>query len=963
VPEHYLLGIDTGGTFTDAVLLDTNKQVIAAAKSLTTRFDLAVGIGGALDQLPQAALERVALVSLSTTLTTNSVVEGKGSPVCMLLAGYDAAQIKASGMVELLGAEAICSLPGGHDAGGHPMAALDEAASKAAILKHAPRVSAFGISASFAVRNPQHELQLRAWVSELCDKPVTCGHELASSLGAPRRALTVALNARMVSHVKALIDSVTHTLHARQIDAPLMIVKGDGSLINAHSALERPVGTVLSGPAASVIGACTLSGTQNAIVADMGGTTTDIAVVRNGQPELSVDGALIGDWRPMVEAVKVYSIGLGGDSEVRFLGGKGLAIGPRRVVPISLLAHQHPEVLPVLERQQNESPHGSQIRFALRLQSDAAHISRLPNDELRAWEWLAQGPVDLERSNIEDRPLSRALARLERKGLAIYSGFTPSDAAHVLGMASHWSQPAAEMAARIWARQMRYLYGLGTWTLGDAVAPSRQVVDLVLSTICQKLIEAGLNDAGQMHEDRASTMAALLTHMALQGRSAATSEPATAADSRPLSGPHASAPSSVFSLRFAPDMPLVAVGAPAASYYPAVADALGMPLVVPRYAEVANAVGAVLGQVAQRIHITVTQPVRGTFRVFAKEGPKDFAGVEAAIAHAKELAATEATHNALNAGADRVQVAFSQRDNMVNNDIDGAMFFEAIVTATASGAPRMGKHAHADGSAKTGAIETTAQQLASTLAEHGLQLRGHFVPAESDALPALPNGARAAMVYMVGVVGSGFWPHFKASTFYSDGLPDPLDRWSRSLGQELAARFGGLALYPFDGPPYHPFQQWADRCEPTQPSRMLLRIHPAHGLWHAYRFVLAVPQEPGCAPIAPAVTTAAIDSPTMATGTPLSSSAPQSPAPDLCATCSGQPCLQACPVGAYTGTTFVLQACADHLHTPAGQNCMEQGCQARAACPVAAHLRYTPEHAAFHMQAFARSHSPDAPRS
>ncbi len=665
----YFLGIDTGGTFTDAVLLDEAKQVIAAAKSLTTRFDLAVGIGGALDKLPQEALNQVTLVSLSTTLTTNSVVEGKGSPVCVLLAGYDAAQIKASGMLELLGAEAIVSLPGGHDAGGNAIALLDEEASKAAIVKHAPRVSAFAISASFAVRNPQHELQLRAWVKQLCDKPVTCGHELASSLGAPRRAMTVALNARMVSHVKALIDSVQRTLALRHIDAPLMIVKGDGTLINAHSALERPVGTVLSGPAASVIGACALSGVQNAIVADMGGTTTDIAVVRNGRPELSVDGALIGNWRPMVEAVKVYSIGLGGDSEVRFLGGKGLAIGPRRVVPISLLAHEHPEILPVLQRQQNESPHGSQIRFALRLQSDAALISRLPDDELRAWERLAKGPVDLERSNIEDRPLSRALARLERKGLAIYSGFTPSDAAHVLGMATHWSQEAATLAARVWARQMRYLYGLGTWVLGDAVAPSRQVVDLVLSTICQKLIEAGLNDAGQMHEDRASNMAALLTQMALQGHG-------QAATSR-----------SVFALRFAPDMPLVAVGAPASSYYPAVAQSLGLQLVVPPYAQVANAVGAVLGEVSQRIHITVTQPVRGTFRVYTKAGPKDFAGVEAAVDHARELAAAEATHNALEAGANGVRVDFSQSDNTVNNDIDGNMFFEAIVTATASGAP------------------------------------------------------------------------------------------------------------------------------------------------------------------------------------------------------------------------------------------------------------------------------------
>jgi N-methylhydantoinase A/oxoprolinase/acetone carboxylase beta subunit len=688
---HYFLGIDTGGTFTDAVLLDDGKQIIAAAKSLTTRFDLALGIGGALDKLPQAALDKVALVSLSTTLTTNSVVEGKGSPVCVLLAGYDAAQIKASGMAELLGPQAIVSLPGGHDAGGSPITALDEAASKAAILQHAPRVSAFAISASFGVRNPAHELQLRAWVTELTDKPVTCGHELASSLGAPRRAMTVALNARMITHVKALIDSVQRTLHVRHIDAPLMIVKGDGSLINASSALARPVGTVLSGPAASVIGACALSGTQNAIVADMGGTTTDIAVVRHGKPELSVDGALIGNWRPMVEAVKVYSIGLGGDSEVHFSGGKGLAVGPRRVVPISLLAHEHPEVLAVLERQQNETPHGSQIRFALRLQNDEALINHLPQDELRAWERLAKGPVDLERSNAEDRPLSRALARLERKGLAIYSGFTPSDAAHVLGMASHWNHDAAVLGARIWARQMRYMYGLGTWTLGDAQAPSRQVLDFVLATICQKLIEAGLNDAGQMNESRASNMAALLTQMAVQGNSTASSQSANAS----------LASNSIFSLRFAPDMPLVAVGAPASSYYPSVASALGMELKVPRYAEVANAVGAVLGEVSQRIHITVTQPVRGTFRVFANNGPKDFTAVESAIAHAKELAAVEATQNALSAGAASIRVAFSQTDNTVNNDIDGNMFFEAIVTATASGAPcvRMQNstnHAHTD---------------------------------------------------------------------------------------------------------------------------------------------------------------------------------------------------------------------------------------------------------------------------
>jgi len=129
-------------------------------------------------------------------------------------------------------------------------------AARAAVAQRMGGGSGFGIEATCGVRNPAHEVQLRQWVQEMCDVPVTCGHELASSLGAPRRALTAALNARMIFHVKALIESVQRTLAARAIDAPLMVVQGDGSLINVASALRRPVNTVLSGPAASVLGAC-----------------------------------------------------------------------------------------------------------------------------------------------------------------------------------------------------------------------------------------------------------------------------------------------------------------------------------------------------------------------------------------------------------------------------------------------------------------------------------------------------------------------------------------------------------------------------------------------------------------------------------------------------------------------------------------------------------------------------------
>ena len=226
--------------------------------------------------------------------------------------------------------------------------------------------------------------------------------------------------------------------------------------------------------------------------------------------------------------------------------------------------------------------------------------------------------------------------------------------------------------------------------------------------------------------------------------------------------------------------------------------------------------------------------------------------------------------------------------------------------------------------------------LDATLAGHGLRLRGGWRPGPQDVLPTLPGGQKAVVVWMVGGVGSQLWPAFKASSFFQDGLAHPLDRWSQAIGETLASRWGGLALYPFEGPPYHPFQQWATRAEPLQISPMMLRIHPEHGLWHAYRFALALPE-------------------VLPDDLPLASQVAHAYKPDLCLGCVGQPCLQACPVHAYTGTKFELSACAAHLKTAQGQTCMQTGCMARRACPVGQQHTYVPEHAAFHMNAFVKN--------
>jgi N-methylhydantoinase A/oxoprolinase/acetone carboxylase beta subunit len=661
------LGIDTGGTFTDAVLVDDDKQIVHAEKSLTTRFDLSLGIGDVIAKLPAAALADVTMVSLSTTLTTNSVVEDLGAPVCVLLPGYSAEQVRQSGLLEILPAQLVITLQGGFDAVGREHKPLDETRAREAIEKLKDQVSAFAISSMFGTRNSSHENRLKRLVSELTSMPVICGHELASSLGAPRRALTAALNARMVPPIKELITSVQKILKRHAIAAPLMLVKGDGSLASLTNAIEKPIGTVLSGPAASVIGACRLSGLDNAIVADMGGTTTDIAIVSNGQPELCDDGARIGDWQPMVEAVRVNSIGLGGDSELRFGGHKGLSVGPRRVVPTSLLAHLYPEVIPKLEAQLAGMVSARSNRFIMRLENNQALLTQLNAVELEAWELLSDKPVELDAIVQQNRTYARALAKLKRLGLAIYSGFTPTDAVHVLGINSHWSTRAAELSARIWMRQMRYLYGYGKWDNDDVEAACTEVYDLVTATIRRLLVEVGLNEfdlAGK--SGKAGGIVDTITRMVVGSHQSQGRKP-------------------LFKLDFASDYPIVAVGAPAASYYRDVADSMFIGLHLPEHGDVANAFGAVMGSVIQRAQITVTQPQHGTFCLFHEDQPKVFDNLDAARLEARQIVSRVAKQKALEAGAIDPSVTLEFDDVHVQDEIDGELFLESTVIATAIG--------------------------------------------------------------------------------------------------------------------------------------------------------------------------------------------------------------------------------------------------------------------------------------
>ena len=344
-----LLGIDTGGTYTDAVLYDElSRRIVATAKALTTRHDLAVGIrGGAEAVLKGSGVnpESVALVSLSTTLATNALVEGQGGRVGLVLIGFDNAAASRAGIADALRGDPCVRIGGGHDAAGRQCEALELQALDRAISELGGSVAAFAVAGMFSVRNPEHEIAVRDRLRACTGLPVTCGHELSSRLDGPRRAMTCVLNARLVPTIQRLLDAAERSFDALGVSAPMMVVRGDGALVGAEVARLKPVETILSGPAASLVGASHLTGEHDALVSDIGGTTTDYALLVDGRPRIDSDGASVGGFRTMVEAVAMRTVGLGGDSEVRWgAAGRGaeaghrLLIGPRRLVPLSLLA-------------------------------------------------------------------------------------------------------------------------------------------------------------------------------------------------------------------------------------------------------------------------------------------------------------------------------------------------------------------------------------------------------------------------------------------------------------------------------------------------------------------------------------------------------------------------------------------------------------------------------------------------
>jgi N-methylhydantoinase A/oxoprolinase/acetone carboxylase beta subunit len=664
-----LLGVDTGGTYTDAVLIRGEDEVIATAKSLTTRHDLAEGVGNAVQAvLAQSGVtaDQISLASLSTTLATNALVEGQGARVCLVFIGFGEKDIARQGLDEALRGDPVISVAGGHNHSGGAVAPFDAAALRLAIAGLQGDVSGFAVAGQFATRNPEHEVAAREIIREATGAPVTCSHELSAKLGGPKRAMTAVLNARLIGMIDHLIGATETYLRSIGITAPMMVVRGDGALISAEMARERPIETILSGPAASIVGARWLTKETDALVSDIGGTTTDVAVLRNGCPMIDPQGARVGGFRTMVEAVAMRTSGLGGDSQVHLardgLAG-GLFLGPRRMVPVSLAAIQFPNVvIPALDRQLNSDRLGEfDGRFVVPIRHSGHAPTGLSEREGRVLARIGGQAWEMGKL-LTNRMEAAALDKLVARGLVMLSAVTPSDAAHVTGILDSWNGQAARIAITLFARQRN---GAGLRIAQTPEDMAKMIIDQVTTQTTETLLEAAFaEDKAEFGVPAAQLARHVLTRLGT-------------AHHRGL-----------IALDVGLNLPVIGLGASAPSYYGAVGDRLNTLMILPEHAGVANAIGAVVGQISMRKSGQITSAGEGRYRVHFLDGPKDYNNLENALNELEAQLGAQAEHDARKSGAEGVRLHVERE--IRNATVEGKnVFVEAEIRAVASGRPRI----------------------------------------------------------------------------------------------------------------------------------------------------------------------------------------------------------------------------------------------------------------------------------
>jgi len=333
-----LLGLDVGGTFTDAVIIDGHR-VVATAKRRTTKDNLMNGIGEALDAVLEGYdTSNIEQVTLSTTVVTNTIVEEKEQVVDLYVVtgpGRNVDDIFPVKPIYLQGYTDHRGIVVEHTP-------ADAVRGIANMVQARSGTDLAAVSAKFGVRNPQEELSITEELKNTYHA-ISNGSLLSGSLNFPRRTISAYFNSAVTPVFTVFKKNVEDALSARNIVAPLHILKADGGSLPVEHMVSRPVETAFTGPAATVLGLSALGviGNQHTVALDIGGTTTDISLWKHGRPLMTKNGVSIREYPSAVRSFAVTSVGIGGESVVRLKNGN-LTVGPERVGPSVALGGVEP---------------------------------------------------------------------------------------------------------------------------------------------------------------------------------------------------------------------------------------------------------------------------------------------------------------------------------------------------------------------------------------------------------------------------------------------------------------------------------------------------------------------------------------------------------------------------------------------------------------------------------------------
>lgn len=638
------IGIDTGGTCTDAVIFDTEKhKVLAQSKTPTTRQDLCVGIIRALRGLDSGLISKASYISLSTTLATNACVETKGGRAKLLFIGVKPILVeKMRGEYGLPPVNEICFLPG------DPMKEDEPEPDWESFAARAEDIFAGYDSVAVVQVNPKYndgayEERAASILRKKLNIPCVRGYELYQELNVQKRGATALLNARLLPVMEEFFQAIDRSLEELDIRLPIVIVRSDGSIMSRDFAGKRPVETLLCGPAASIIGAMELSDESDAMIVDMGGTTSDVAMIRNGQPVTAASGISIGEWKTMVKGVSIDTFALGGDTAVKYKG-RELYLDQRRYISLCMLAEEYPEIIKKLKTlvymdRAFSYPAGE---FFL-LVKEPEDLSSFTIGEQRFIKALAKGPLiyreAAEAARISPHVLN--MQRLEDLGIVMRSGMTPTDAMHIRGDYVQYDVQASKLGAAY----------LGIVMKQPPESVCREIYDLVRCRLYSNLVAISMKyETGRDLAAEEKEQLMKLASYIFRTRDCDMAER--------FVSPHFHVP-----------FRLIGIGGPTKVFLKDIAALMRTEAVFPEDGKVANAIGAAVGNVNTEcvIQIEPYKGIRSSYLTYViTGGPKTFSLPEytEAVEAAKTLAEEGARRRAVQQGASKnIKIEITVEEN------------------------------------------------------------------------------------------------------------------------------------------------------------------------------------------------------------------------------------------------------------------------------------------------------------